>query len=202
MHVDEEFVRNVLGTFSFLFLFGLSGQVLRIWRRTGVFPVVGLWEGGFQGKMVAAGSLLLPGLLFAYAMAPAAFERMGRVPGMRAMAFKLGGLLALCLGTAVAAVAMQTMGSAWRIGVDWEERTQLISEGIYSRVRHPIYSGVLVACLGVFLMTASVFFLAVLLCYAAALWRQAVLEERYLEAQFGQEYYAYMKRTGRFFPKL
>lgn len=189
---EAKLVSNVFGTFSFLFLFGLLAQVLRVWKAAGTFPVARAWPG------VAA--FTLPVLMFGYAMAPGLFG-----PQFAALwnwPARLAGLALLCLGTAVVAVAMHTMGGAWRMGIDPEQRARMVSEGIYARVRHPIYGGVIVICLGMFLLAANAFFLGVFLAAWLGMTLQARAEERFLDATFGESYREYVRRTGRFLPRL
>ena len=45
-------------------------------------------------------------------------------------------------GIAIMVFAQWQMGTAWRFGVDESERTDLVTRGLYSLARNPIYSGV------------------------------------------------------------
>lgn len=194
-----EFTGQVLGTFSFLFAFGLCFQIWALWKRTGLFPVVSFRQGSWFQKTVSVGGFVYPALMFAYAMNPAAFDA-GRIPWLDSWAARIGGLALLCLGLSVVAVAMHTMGAAWRMGTDTGQTAEIVQAGIYSRIRHPIYSGVLLAYLGVWLVCGGWFFLWVLAVFAAGTVAQAVLEERHMTQVFGDAYRDYMARTWRFFP--
>jgi protein-S-isoprenylcysteine O-methyltransferase Ste14 len=73
--------------------------------------------------------------------------------------------------------------------------------GVYSKIRHPIYSAVFF-----FLVGYSIWFqswLAVICFFLSlALIKSAKAEEQWLLKRFGSDYALYMKETGRFFPKL
>jgi protein-S-isoprenylcysteine O-methyltransferase Ste14 len=79
---------------------------------------------------------------------------------------------------------------------------QLITTGPYKRVRHPMYTVLILFFFGLSLVSANllVIIFALLLMAAFPFWVR-VEEEKMIEV-FGEEYIEYMKRTGRFFPAL
>jgi len=79
---------------------------------------------------------------------------------------------------------------------------QLITTGPYKRVRHPMYTALILFFFGLSLVSANllVIIFAVLLMVAFPFW-VGVEEEKMIEV-FGEEYIEYMKRTGRFFPSI
>ena len=79
---------------------------------------------------------------------------------------------------------------------------QLITDGPYRWVRHPLYTVGFILYLGVGWMATMwwlLFGLVVLM--TVLIWRTGQEEENLL-SEFGEEYQAYMSRTGRFLPKL
>ncbi len=78
---------------------------------------------------------------------------------------------------------------------------QLITQGVYSRMRHPIYGGVLLTAFGIALMHGHIFVWALV----AALYIFFYSKSRYEEAMLLHvypEYATYLRRTGRFLPRL
>ena len=77
----------------------------------------------------------------------------------------------------------------------------LVTSGPYEFVRHPMYTSL--ALLFVALSTISSFwpFMVLLLIMLLFFLRITEREEAMMIEQFGAEYQAYMKRTGRFLPK-
>ena len=78
----------------------------------------------------------------------------------------------------------------------------LLTEGIYSRIRHPRYVGAFFFVLGLALLANSpipyiVIFLLIPLIYIIVL-----LEERELKKRFGAEYEKYCRDVPRFIPKI
>lgn len=78
---------------------------------------------------------------------------------------------------------------------------QLVTHGPYRWVRHPLYAAgtAMVTCL---MLISGLWWLALALIPLAILLARTSKEEANLVATFGDEYRAYMKRTGRFLPKL
>ena len=79
---------------------------------------------------------------------------------------------------------------------------RLVTHGPYRWIRHPLYSFGALLFLGFILLSANWFIAAAALCGGALLARRTPIEEARLTEQFGEEYRGYMRRTGRFLPRL
>lgn len=100
-------------------------------------------------------------------------------------------------------LAQLHMGTAWRIGVDESERTELVTNGLFRHVRNPIFTSMIVAALGLVLMVPNPVALVGLVALAAAIYLQVVIvEEPYLRRTFGDEYTRYAATAGRFLPRV
>ena len=99
--------------------------------------------------------------------------------------------------------AKVVLRGSFSLSLGIREGHELITAGPYSRMRHPIYTGILVAMAGAALVFDSG---AVLLCLAAPFgvffYWQTVVEEKLLEAHFGAAYVEYRQRAGRFLPRV
>lgn len=158
---------------------------------------------GYIEMALATGSVLLSVDVLLNAIAPRFVADALAITALREST-TLGylGLIALACGLIIAGVAVRQMDLSWRIGIDNERPGPLVSRGLYARVRHPIYSGMLIAVTGLAAVTADVLSLGV----AAAAWIgipiQARLEEGFLLSRHPHEYAAYLESTGRFWPRL
>jgi protein-S-isoprenylcysteine O-methyltransferase Ste14 len=94
------------------------------------------------------------------------------------------------------------MGTSWRMGIDPAEKTQLITTGPYSRIRHPIYALSSLLVLATAAAIPSPLMLLIAATHLLLLQLEARREENYLAVAHGQTYTDYLDRTGRFLPKL
>lgn len=172
-------------------------------RRTGSTGVRGLdrdaapleWLAGalFVTSLLAAASAPLLALLDAS-------EPVGALDGVVAHA---AGVVLAGAGIAGTFIAQLAMGDSWRIGVESEERTELITDGLFALVRNPIYSAMIPTVLGLALMVPSPVALVALAGLGLALELQVrVVEEPYLLRAHGASYAQYAARVGRFVPGI
>jgi protein-S-isoprenylcysteine O-methyltransferase Ste14 len=82
-----------------------------------------------------------------------------------------------------------------------EGRGRLVTTGIYSRVRHPQYTGFLLITLGMLSEWATLPLLVMWSVLAVIYYRLARREESDMEAEFGEEYLRYRQVTGMFLPR-
>ncbi len=98
-------------------------------------------------------------------------------------------------------ICWRKMGRSWRMGIDPNEKTQLVFSGAYSYVRHPIYA--LQCLLAVASLIAvpvpAMIPVAAIQCFFLQ-W-EARREEKYLVQTHGSAYSTYMQNVGRFLPK-
>jgi protein-S-isoprenylcysteine O-methyltransferase Ste14 len=80
-----------------------------------------------------------------------------------------------------------------------KDEPELVTSGPYRLVRHPIYSGILVAGVGTALALNWVWLAAVVLPAVFFIY-SATVEERYLTEQFPDEYPAYKRSTKMLVP--
>jgi protein-S-isoprenylcysteine O-methyltransferase Ste14 len=172
-------------------------------RRTGSTGLHGLppdagpleWIAGglFIAGLVMGGGAPILALLGVLEPIPALDGVVGHVVGL---VLAIGGI-ALTFGAQLA------MGDSWRVGVDPEERTALVTGGPFRVVRNPIYSAMLPTVFGLVLMVPSALALAAIVTLFVGLELQVRrVEEPYLLKVHGDVYTAYASRVGRFVPRL
>jgi len=106
----------------------------------------------------------------------------------------------VCL--AVTIKAWRRMGSSWRMDVSLEKPAEIITDGLFARIRHPIYafSILLMLCSVVILPTLPMSLVAIV--HVVLMNLKARNEERHLLRTGGETYARYLARTGRFLPRL
>lgn len=94
-------------------------------------------------------------------------------------------------GIALAAWARLIIGKNWSATVTVKQSHQLVRRGPYKIVRHPIYSGLLLAILGTAIALREVRDLVGFGFVFAGFWMKLRLEERFMTEQFGEDYTRY-----------
>ena len=93
------------------------------------------------------------------------------------------------------------LGKQWSPQLQLREEHHLVTTGPYARIRHPLYTAMIGYGVGVALVTANWVFVAFALMVVVGSIARAPKEEEMMLQEFGEEYKAYIQRTGRFFPK-
>jgi len=93
------------------------------------------------------------------------------------------------------------LGKEWSPQLQLREEHHLVTTGPYARVRHPLYTAMLGWGASVALVTANWVFIVLAVVAIVGLFARVPREEQMMIEEFGEEYKAYMQRTGRFFPK-
>lgn len=118
-------------------------------------------------------------------------------PGMQSLgaALTFGGI-------AFAVWARFYIGENWSGSVTVKVGHELIRTGPYAWVRHPIYSGLLLATLGTGLVRAEVRGLLAVPILWFGFWLKSRIEERFMLMTFGDTYAEYSRSTGALIPRL
>lgn len=108
----------------------------------------------------------------------------------------------LCLlGFGLSIYARSHLGRNWGMPMSLKEQPELVTSGPYSRIRHPIYTGLILAMFGS-AIAVSIVWALVLVVVSAYFIYSARQEETIMLQQFHETYAAYMARTGMFLPRL
>ena len=93
------------------------------------------------------------------------------------------------------------LGSFWSVTLEVRENHQLISQGVYRRIRHPMYSALFLYSIGQALVVPNwVAGPAYLVPFAILFAFRIRAEEQMMVDAFGHEYVTYMARTKRLIP--
>jgi protein-S-isoprenylcysteine O-methyltransferase Ste14 len=172
-------------------------------RRTG--------SSGFEGISGRPGSPeWIAGVLFIVAIAVgvaapllALTSVVEPVGGLDTTAVHVVGSVLFAVGLAGTLAAQISMGESWRIGVDENATTEMVTDGAFAIVRNPVFAAMLPASTGLALMVPSVVALAGLVALLLALELQVrIVEEPYLRRVHGADYDRYAARVGRFLPGI
>ena len=111
------------------------------------------------------------------------------------------GLVLFAFGLGFAIWARITLGRNWGTPMTQKDEPELVTGGPYRLVRHPIYSGILVAAVGTAVALNWLWLAAVGLAGMYFIY-SATVEERFLAEQFPDSYPAYKRSTRMLVPYL
>jgi len=92
------------------------------------------------------------------------------------------------------------LGRNWSGTVTIKREHELIASGPYALVRHPIYTGLIVAIIGSAMAQGEWRGVLAVFIAWAALWRKLRLEERWMVERFGEQYTTYRRRVPALVP--
>jgi protein-S-isoprenylcysteine O-methyltransferase Ste14 len=93
------------------------------------------------------------------------------------------------------------LGRHWRIEAGLNTDHELVQHGIYSVVRHPIYTSMLLATVGTGLILAPLYLLPVsVLLYVVGTGIRVRFEEGLLAERFGEEFWEYRRGVAAYLP--
>lgn len=125
--------------------------------------------------------------------------RMAQALQDRSVAMGAIGAALAVLGVGLAVLARSYLGENWGMPMSRKEDPALVTRGPYALVRHPIYTGMMIAMLGS-AIGFSIKWVLPLVVGGAYFVYSARREEELMRAQFPDAYPPYMRRTWMLIP--
>jgi protein-S-isoprenylcysteine O-methyltransferase Ste14 len=181
----------------------IIGKALYSWRATGIFPIV-IGRGKGPWRIIEGLSSLALILWVTEALLRAFHSRLDIFPDRLPVGFfetdaaKILGVVVVMLGLVPFILAFINFGTSWRIGIDRKTPGQLVTAGIFSITRNPIYVGFILFFSGIFFINGTWFFLIFAVLAVVAIHFQILREEEFLRKQYGQSYEEYSRRVARY----
>lgn len=110
------------------------------------------------------------------------------------------GAMAVAIGLLFTVWGRVHLGTNWSGIVTLKQGHELVTSGPYAIVRHPIYTGLLLALVGSAMARAEWRGVIAVLLALAALWRKLRFEERWMRERFDGQYEAYARRVPALVP--
>ena len=115
---------------------------------------------------------------------------------------RVAGLILFGLGTYLFIIAMITMKDSWRAGIPDEDKTVIVTTGIYQFSRNPAFLGFDLTYLGVCLSFGNTIVFICAIVTITLMHLQILEEEKFLERTFQNQYVTYKSKVGRYFSLL
>jgi protein-S-isoprenylcysteine O-methyltransferase Ste14 len=172
----------------------------KTYKATGINPVT-FGKGDNAHDYIGFVMKLLIGLLFVtvllFSFGNNIYQYSAPILFLESNSLKIIGLVLIHISLLWIAIAQYQMSNSWRIGIDEKNKTDLVTKGIFSLSRNPIFLGMIISVIGIFLIlpNALSFFTALATYFIIHI--QIRLEEVFLQGQHGEQYLAYKKNTKR-----
>ncbi|MBN7816861.1 methyltransferase family protein [Algoriphagus pacificus] len=171
-----------------------------VWRQSGVNPFVFSSTEkahdylGFIYKMAV---LFMAVTIVCYSYLPAVYYFLNPITILSWNSIQMVGVALLLISFLWTLIAQVQMSDSWRIGIDYDEKTKLVDKGVFTISRNPVFLGVVVFYIGIFLILPNTlsFTLAVVMLIIVQV--QVRLEEEYLLETHGKAYQIYKNSVRR-----
>lgn len=134
-------------------------------------------------------------LLFSFV--PTLYNKFLPIQQLDTLTIKYIGLGLLAFALIWTIIAQGNMKDSWRIGIDTETQTELITTGLFQFSRNPIFFGMIISLVGLFLTTPNALTGLFLILGYVLIQIQIRLEEEFLTNQHGQKYLEYKQKVRR-----
>ncbi len=115
------------------------------------------------------------------------------------ISIRIIGFILSLLGVAIFAISVCTMHDNWRAGISDNEKTEMVTSGIYSVSRNPAFVGFDLMYIGILIMFFSIILSLITVFVILIFHLQILQEEKFLLRLFGEQYTNYKKAVKRYF---
>lgn len=171
-----------------------------VWKETGINPYV-------LGKSDSAYDFL--GLAFRLTLAlnfmaivifsflPRFYEFIAPIKWLEIVPLQIFGLVLITAALVWIVIAQKQMQTSWRVGIDTENKTDLVYRGLFTISRNPIFLGMRLTVFGVFLAIPNALTFASMLLSDVLMQVQVRLEEEHLTKLHGENYLEFKRKVRR-----
>lgn len=171
-----------------------------LWKNTGVNPLAfnkGDDAHGYNGKVFGVISVIELIVVAIYAFIPSLHKYLLPFWYLENESLQNVGWALLILSLIMVWLAQSNMRESWRIGIDEENKTELITNGFFAFSRNPIFLGIMIANVGLFLVLPNAFTLLIIALSTTSINTQIRLEEEFLTEEHGKQYITYQSKVNR-----
>jgi len=186
-----------------IFLLVFFGRTIRLRRKGTKVFVLGSGKKGFTALLEKSFLIFFPIWLIEIGIHSFNLDTQFLPLVMVKLIFKnqiiqFAGAVVIFVSLLVFCLALISFSSSWRVGIDTAEPGELITTGVFSVTRNPIFLSMDLYFLGTFLIYSNLFFLMCFVCIALGFQFQIRQEESFLLARYGDKYRKYMAQVSRF----
>jgi len=197
-----DFIRVFIPLFFIVFfLTAFLGKSAMVARKTGKNPnVLPKDDSAYSliGKYFILNLLLLFLYTILFLLFPEIISETFKINILDYFPFKLIGILLMFISWIWVLTAQHHMKNSWRIGIDKNSPTELVTSGLFKYSRNPVFLGMMISLTGLLFLLPNFISLVFLLVGTLLMQIQIRLEEEFLIKQHGDVYSDYKNRVRRF----
>ena len=189
--------------FAYLILYFLLVFVLRsilLWKKTGINPLTFKKTDNahdYNGKVFTFITIFELFVVGIYAFKKEWYEYLLPFWYLENAILQKAGWFFLFVSLILVWISQSQMSTSWRIGIDEDNKTKLVTNGMFSISRNPIFLGIMIANVGLFLIIPNAFTLLIISLSTISVNTQIRLEEEFLKQEFENDYFKYAKKVKR-----
>ena len=186
-----------------LMLFFIVLMVFRayvVWKQTGKNPIIVSKEDNahsLMSKYLMLMMLLLAVFVIANVVVPASYNYFLPIFWLEHIYLQDFGAGIMLIALLLTYASQAQMHDSWRLGIDEQTKTALVTKGLFQYSRNPIYLGMVMALLGVFFIAPTAATCLTLLLGYVLMQIQIRLEEEYLTKLHGQQFLDFKRKVRR-----
>jgi protein-S-isoprenylcysteine O-methyltransferase Ste14 len=197
----NEFIRLILPIY-FIVYFGIAFilKSVIVARRIGKNPLVLPKDDSAFGLIGLYFKLTLIAMFFyvlAFAFFPSWHDNFLIITSLDSLNIKYFGLGLLAISLIWTIIAQGHMKNSWRIGIDTKTKTELVTTGLFKVSRNPIFFGMIISLVGLFLTTPNALTGLFMILGYILIQIQIRHEEEFLIKEHGQNYESYKQKVRR-----
>jgi protein-S-isoprenylcysteine O-methyltransferase Ste14 len=108
------------------------------------------------------------------------------------------GIILIFISLILLTLSFVSFGKSWRVGIDKKNAGHLVTTGIFSMTRNPIFLFIDIYFTAAFFVYPNLFFLLFMILTLIGIHIQIKEEEKFLLSLYGDEYKEYMKKVRRY----
>ncbi len=197
----EIFLKLFLLVYCTLFLlFAMLLPVYRVWRTTRLNPYkLGSSDSAhdYIGRNFRLAVTACTLVIFAFVFLPSLYRQLLPIPYVSHEVFAWIGIALLLFALVWILIAQSQMQTSWRIGIDEDVRTDLVQRGLFKISRNPIFLGIRMMLVGLFLVLPNAVMLVIWVVGEILIQIQVRLEEEFLTRIHGDHYRTYQQQVRR-----
>ncbi len=108
------------------------------------------------------------------------------------------GLIFISVGFILGILALIAMKNSWRVGIKYDQKTDLVSNGIYGISRNPYFLSYNILIFGYILIFTSLILIILYIILVVIFHKMILEEEKYLQNIHNTEYLDYKRKVNRY----